>query len=93
MFGKRKDAPAKGKKRGKRLATLTRDELYKFKEQRRIMEDQQKLASMLSRSFTTYWQELNARHGLPEGVVVDLDENTGDVFETQGEAKKVPANG
>lgn len=65
-------------KAGAPLVTLSPDELYRVKQQKRLLDDALMTASMLQCSYRTLWRALQEKYGLP--AEVELDEATGRVF-------------
>ena len=62
----------------KPLAKLDDWDLTRFKDQKRILQDAQKMVSMLKVSYQVMWHKFAAKYELPDDV--ELDEATGEIF-------------
>ena len=62
----------------KPLAKLDDWDLTRFKDQKRILQDAQKMVSMLNVSYQVMWHKFAAKYELPDDV--ELNEKTGEIF-------------
>lgn len=70
------------------IARLQSEDLYAANEQKRIIDDTEKLLSMLKSSYRSLWKTFQVKYGLPENV--ELNPKTGAVYD---DTPLVPVDG
>ncbi len=67
------------------VAKISAQDVYRVKEQKRIIRDAQMALSMLNCSYRVLWADIQKRYELPGSF--EMDEKTGEIFAVEEPAK------